>query len=90
MTALKLDKCGITRVQSIARTFLYIARTVNPTMLVALNKIGAEQVSPTTDTVQKTKILIDYSATQPDAVIWFHANDMCLHIDSDATYLIHP
>ena len=42
-TAPKLDKCGITCVQSIAGTFLYIARTVDPTMLVTLNKIGAEQ-----------------------------------------------
>ena len=35
-------------------------------------------------------MLMDYAATQPDAVIRFHASDMCLHIDSDATYLIHP
>ena len=50
-TAPKLDKRGITCVQSIAGTFLYIARAFDPTMLVALNKIGAEQASPTTDTV---------------------------------------
>ena len=42
-TAPKLDKRSITRMQSIAGTFLYSARTVDPTMLVTLNKIGAEQ-----------------------------------------------
>ena len=58
-TAQKLDKCGITRMQNIAGAFLYIARVVDPTMLVALNKISAEQASPTTDTIQKTKMLMD-------------------------------
>ena len=50
-TAPAVDKCGITRVQSIAGTFLYIARSVDPMILVALNDIGAEQASPTTDTI---------------------------------------
>ena len=52
-TAPKLDKHGITRVQSISGNFLYIYCAVDPTMIVALNKIGAEQASPTTDTIKK-------------------------------------
>ena len=36
-TAPNLDKRGITCVQSITGTFLYISRAVDPTMLVALN-----------------------------------------------------
>ena len=44
-TAPKLDKRGTSRLQSISGTFLYIAHAVNPTMLVSLNKIGAEQAS---------------------------------------------
>ena len=47
-TAPKLDKRGITCVQSISGTFLYISRAVDPTMLVALNKIGAKQALPAT------------------------------------------
>ena len=35
-------------------------------------------------------MLMDYAATQPDAVIWLHASDMCLHIDIDAAYLVQP
>ena len=42
------------------------------------------------DTVQKTKMLMDCAATQPDTVIQFHASDMCLHIDSNAAYLVQP
>ena len=89
-TAPALDKRGITCVQIIPGTFLYIARAVDPTILVALNYIGAEQASPTTDTTQKTKMLMDYAATQPDAVIQFHASNMYLHINSDAAYLVQP
>ena len=70
---------------SISGKFLYISHAVDPTMIVALKKIISEQASPITGTIKKTKILMDYAATQPDAVIRFHASDRCLHIDSDAT-----
>ena len=63
-------------VQIIAVTFLYISCAVELTMIVALNEIGAKQDLPTTDTVKKTKMLMDYTATQPDAIIRFHACDM--------------
>ena len=76
--------------QSIASTFLYIAPAVNPTMLVALNDIGTEQALSTTDTIQKTKIFMDYTAMQPDAVIRFHASNMCLHININAAYPVQP
>ena len=59
-------------------------------MLIVLNEIGAKQASPTTKTVKKTQMIMEYAATQPDAVIWFHSGNMCLHIDSDAAYLIQP
>ena len=59
----KLDKRSITCVQSIASTFLYIARAVDPTMLVKFNDIGAEKASPTTNTIQKIKMLMEYAAT---------------------------
>ncbi len=35
----------------------------------------------------KTKQLVDYLATHPDATVWFHASDMVLNIHSDALYL---
>ena len=87
-TAPKLEKQNITRVQIIASTFLYISGTVNPPMLVTLNKIGSKKASPTIDTIKKTNIMMDYAATQPDAVIRFHASEMCLYIDSNAMYLV--
>ena len=62
--------------------------TNSTTMIDALNKIGAKQASPTTNTIKKKKMLMEYAATQPFSVIWFHASDMCLHIESDLAYLI--
>ena len=56
-------------VQSITSTFLYISRAADPTMLFVLNEIGSKQVSPITDTIKKTKMLMDYAATHLDAVI---------------------
>ena len=88
-TAPKLVKSGITTVQSIASTFLYISRTNNPTMIFAFNKIGSKQALPTINTIKKTKILMDFAATQPDAVVSVYSSDMCLHIHSDSTYLVH-
>ena len=33
---------------------------------------------------------MDYAHTYPNATILYHASDMCLHIDSDAAYLVQP
>jgi hypothetical protein len=85
-----LDKLGIIRVQSINGTFLYYARAVDPTMLVALNEISQQQSKPTAATLKKCDRLMDYAATYPNAVIRYHASDMILHVDTDAAYLVLP
>ena len=41
-------------------------------------------------TNKKVTQLLDYVATHSNAVIRFHASDMCLHVDSDAAYLVLP
>ena len=35
-------------------------------------------------------MLLDYAATNPSITIRYKASDMCLHVDSDAAYLILP
>ena len=89
-TAPKLDKKGIKYVQSVIGSLLYYRRAVDPTILVALNELSTEQASPTTNTLQKIKQLLNYVATYPNTVLRFHANDMTLHVDSDAAYLVLP
>jgi hypothetical protein len=83
-TAPLLDKQGNNRIQSISGTFLYYGRACNPCILPDLNEIASEQAKPTTDTIPKTDMLMDYLHTYPNAVIRYHASGMILKITSDA------
>ena len=50
-----LDKKGRIYVQWVLGSLLYYARAVEPIMLVALNKLPAEQDNPTQNTIPKIK-----------------------------------
>ena len=86
----ELDKKGKTYIQHVTGTFLYYARAVDPTMLVALSAIASAQANPTIETMAKCKLFLDYAATHPDAIITYRASDMVLAVHSDASYLIEP
>jgi hypothetical protein len=77
-------------IQEVTGTFLFYARAVDPTMLVALSSLAAEQCNPTERTMEKVKQFLDYASTQEDAVITYKASDMVLAIHSDASYLSEP
>ena len=85
-----LDALATQRVQAISGTFLYYARAVDPTILVALNEISNSQAKPTILTGRACDMLLDYLATHPDATIRYHASDMILSIIADAAYLVLP
>ena len=74
-------------IQQVLGTFLYYARAVNPTMLVALSAITSEQASPTRATMKKVDQFLDYAASQEQAVLTYEASDMVLAVHSDASYL---
>jgi hypothetical protein len=74
-------------IQKVTGSVLYYARVVDPTVLMPLNDIAAEQTKATEKTQAATNQMLDYSATHPDATIRYHASDMILHIHSDASYL---
>ena len=59
-------------------------------MLVALNSIASAQAQGTEATLKACLRLLNYAATHPDAIIRFHASDMVVHTDSDASYLCAP
>jgi hypothetical protein len=82
-----LDKAGIKRLQEVIGTFLYSARAVDTTMLVALGTLAAAQTKGTEHTMKALVQLLDYAATHPDATIRFHKSDMILYAHSDASYL---
>eukprot|EP00957_Ditylum_brightwellii_P058921 4468059-Ditylum_brightwellii.AAC.1 len=74
-------------VQQMLSTLLFYAHAVDPTMLVAINSIAAQQAVPTENTATAIVYLLNYAATYPDAVICYSASGMVLHIHSDASCL---
>ena len=59
-------------------------------MLPDLNEISTCQSAPTQDTMDKFNQVLYYASTHPDATICYHASDMILMTDIDATYLVLP
>ena len=59
-------------------------------MLVALSAIASIQVAPIEATMYKAKFLLDYTASHPDAILYYNASDMVLSAHSDASYLTKP
>ena len=86
----KLNKEQKKYVQEVTGVFLYYARAVDSTMLVALSSIAAEQGNPTENTMKKVKQFLDYAATNPEATVTYRASNMVLAIHSDASYLSEP
>ena len=82
-----LDEKGKKRVQEILGTLLYYARAVDPTILVTISSLSTQQAKPTIQTMTAVNHLLDYCATHPNAISRYHASDMVLHVESDASYL---
>jgi hypothetical protein len=82
-----LNREGQQYIQAVTGTLLYYSRAVNPTMLVALNAIATQQASPTQKTMEQVKQLLDYCASQEEAILTYHASNMVLAIHRDAGYL---
>ncbi len=70
----------------VAGTLLYYARAVDPTILPALSAIGTERAIPTQATMETIKQLLNYCATQEEAIITYSASKMILCIHSNAGY----
>ncbi len=85
-----LDVSGKKRIQQTVSSFLYYARTVNPTILMALLAIAAQHSAPTDETLTRVNQFLDYTWMHPDAKIRYRASDMILNIHSDASYLSAP
>ena len=85
-----LPKQGIKTIQEIVGVLLFYARTVDNTMLLVLNDIGAEQTKGTEMTMNACVRLLNYAATHPDATIQFKRSDMILRTHTNASYLTAP
>jgi hypothetical protein len=85
-----LGKVKKKHVQQIVGSFLYYAKAVDPTILMALSEISSQQEAPAENTMKYVKQFLDYIWIHPDAVIWYRASDMILNVHSDASYLSVP
>ncbi|KAL7490093.1 hypothetical protein ACHAW6_016101 [Cyclotella cf. meneghiniana] len=77
-------------IQKVCGKFLFLGRAVDPTLLCPISAIASQSSKPTTDTMKQTLQLLDYLASQEEAVITYNASDMILAAHSDASYLSEP
>eukprot|EP00804_Cyclotella_cryptica_P010975 CCRYP_016691-RC/>CCRYP_016691-RC protein AED:0.38 eAED:0.38 QI:0/0/0/1/0/0/2/0/391 len=89
-TAALLDPKGKKFIQQVCGKFLFLGRAVDPTLLCPISAIASQSSKPTVETLKQTKQLLDYIATQDEAVLTYNASDMVLAIHSDASYLSEP
>ena len=66
-----LDKHGKKYIQQVVGSFLYYARAIDMTILIALSAIAADQANPTEATLKRVHHLLDYMQANPNAVIRF-------------------
>ena len=82
-----LDDEQIHVVQDIVGTFVWYGRACDPTLAAALSAIASRQTKGTKAVMAACHQLLDYLATHPNAAIRYHASDMVLAFDTDASYL---
>ena len=77
-------------IRQVIGILLNYGRAVNATIITGLSTLATAQAKPTVHTVFLIKWLLDYCATNPDAILTYKKSDMVLAIYSDASYLSEP
>ena len=88
--ALLLDATGVKFIQQVYVKFLVLGRAVDNSLLCPISAISLQSSKSKEDTSKQTKQLLDYIATQQEAVLIYHASDTKLVAHSDASYLSKP
>ena len=86
----KLNKKGKKFVQQVCGKFLFLGRAVDSTLLCPISAIASQASDPTEATLRQTTQILDYLATQEEAVLTYKASQMILVVHSDASYLSEP
>jgi hypothetical protein len=81
-----LNKEETKYIQAVTGTLLYYGLAVDNTILPALSAITTEQAQPTEKTKETITQLLDYCATQEEAIITYSASKMILAVHSNAGY----
>jgi hypothetical protein len=77
-------------IQQVCNKFLFLGQAVDSTLLCPISAIASQSSKPTEDTMRHTQQLLDYLATQEDAVLTYNANNMILAVHSNASSLSKP
>jgi hypothetical protein len=85
--SLLLDDDGNKQLQRLTGKFLYYARAVDNTMLVALSALASHQTKGTAKTAAAAIKFLNYCVTHLDAAVRYFLSDMILKLHSDASYL---
>jgi hypothetical protein len=81
-----LNKEDTKHVQAVMGTLLYNAHAVDSTISTALSSLATEQAKPIQKTIEKVKQLLDYCASQEEAIITYNKSKMILVVHSNAGY----
>jgi hypothetical protein len=81
-----LNKEETKYIQAVAGNLLYYGWAVDNTILPTLGAITTKQAQPTERTKETLTQLLDYCATQEEAIITYSASKMILAVHSDAGY----
>ena len=76
--------------QEIVGSLLYYARGIDVTILKAVNHLASTQANPTVTEMLAATRLLAYCSRYPNNALRYHACDMILHIQFDASYLSRP
>ena len=88
--AKELDEHNQKRLQKIVEKFLYYARAIDPTMLMALKSLAAVQKNTKIETAKKITQFLNYSETHPYKITEYRNSGMIIHIYSNASYISEP
>jgi hypothetical protein len=77
-------------IQKVCGKFLFYGRAVDSTVLTPISAIASQSANPTQETLAHTNQLLDYLATQEDAVLTYNRSEMIMAVHSDASYLCEP
>ena len=80
----------IRRVQDVVGTFVWYGAACDPTLAASLSALATQQSKGTDNVKKASHQLLDYLVTHPNAAIRYHASDMILALDTDASYLSEP
>ena len=85
-----LNAAGKLYIQQFVGTLLHYARNIDFLLLPYLRAIADSQANPTENTKRACDRILAYGVSHPNCVVRYHATDMILSINSDASHQSCP